>query len=157
MVADGHYFSNVKPSDVKRILDKVREGLDKIEIETDQRVFPVEVSCSRCNHSLMDPRHIIDGHPSIRVTASFGQQHGWLALSSLYGSYKVSSEHIIPEQTVVHFFCPYCHTELIGAFNCSQCGAPMVPMIVKGGGVVQICSRKGCMGHMLDLGENIIG
>jgi len=157
VVADGHYFSNVKQSDVRRILDKVRAGLDKIELETDQRVFPVEVSCSRCNHSLMDPRHVIDGHPSIRVTISSGQQHGWLALSSLYGSYRVASEFVIPEQTIAHFFCPYCHTELIGAFNCSQCGAPMVPMVVKGGGVVQICSRKGCMGHMLDLGDNVVG
>ena len=28
----------------------------------------------------------------------------------------------------------------------------MVPMIVRGGGVVQICSRRGCRGHMLDVG-----
>jgi hypothetical protein len=27
----------------------------------------------------------------------------------------------------------------------------MVPMIVRGGGVVQICSRRGCHNHMLDL------
>jgi NADH-quinone oxidoreductase subunit E len=156
VVVDGHYFSSVKPADVKRILAKTREGLDKIEIKTDQRVFPVEVSCSRCNHSLMDPHHLIDGHPSIRVTASFGQRHGWLALSSLYGSYNVSSEYNIPEDTIVQFFCPYCHTELIGAFSCSECGAPMVPMIIRGGGIVQICSRRGCKGHMLDLGETVI-
>jgi hypothetical protein len=32
----------------------------------------------------------------------------------------------------------------------------MVPMIVRGGGVVQICSRRGCKGHMLDVnGVNI--
>ena len=61
-----------------------------MQVETDERVFPVEVSCARCNHSLMDPKHIIDGHPSIRVTVSFGSKHGWLALSSLYGSYKVA-------------------------------------------------------------------
>ena len=157
VVIDGHYFSNVKSADVKRILNKVQEGLDKIEIETDQRVFPMEVSCSRCNHSLMDPKHIIDGYPSIRITISFGQQHGWLALSSLYGSYNVSSEYKIPEDTIVDFFCPYCHTELLGAFSCPECGAPMVPMIVRGGGIVQICSRSGCKGHMLDLGESVIG
>jgi NADH:ubiquinone oxidoreductase subunit E/predicted RNA-binding Zn-ribbon protein involved in translation (DUF1610 family) len=156
VVADGHYFSNVKLADVKQILSKVQEGLDKIEIETDQRVFPVEVSCSRCNHSLMDPNHLIDGYPSIRVTISFGQQHGWLALSSLYGSYNVSSEYEIPENTIVHFFCPHCHAALIGGSDCAECGAPMVPMIVRGGGIVQICSRSGCKGHMLDLsGVNI--
>ncbi len=152
VVADGHYFSKVKTSDVKNIIRRTRKGLDLVEIETDARIFPVEVSCARCNHSLMDPRHIIDGHPSIRVTVSFGTKHGWLALSSLYGSYKVASEYEIPIDEIVHVFCPYCHAELIGGGKCSDCGAPMVPMIVRGGGVVQICARKGCRGHMLDPG-----
>jgi hypothetical protein len=53
--------------------------------------------------------------------------------------------------TVVHFFCPHCHAELIASSNCPQCGAPMVPMIVRRGGMVQICSRRGCKEHMLDL------
>ena len=156
VVADGRYFSNVDTNRVKLIIKKTRAGLDKVEVKTDQRVFPVEVSCSRCNHSLMDPGHLIDGYPSIRVTISFGQQHGWLALSSLYGSYNVSSKHKIPKDTIVNFFCPHCHAELIGATDCAECGAPVVPMIVRGGGIVQICSRSGCKGHMLDLnGVNI--
>ena len=152
VVADGHYFSKVRTSRVKEILGRTAKGLDEVEIETDDRVFPVAVSCARCNHSLMDPRHVIDGHPSIRVTVSFGTKHGWLALSSLYGSYKVSSEYEIPIDEIVHMFCPHCHAELIGGGRCSDCGAPMVPMIVRGGGVVQICARRGCRGHMLDLG-----
>jgi NADH-quinone oxidoreductase subunit E len=152
VVVDGHYFSKVRTRMVPEIIANASEGLDKVEIETDQRIFPVEVSCARCNHSLMDPRHIIDGHPSIRVTVSFGNKHGWLALSSLYGSYKVVSEYDIPQDIIVHAFCPHCHAELIGGGKCTDCGAPMVPMIVRGGGVVQICSRRGCRGHMLDVG-----
>jgi len=152
VVVDGHYFSKVRTSMVREIIESTRAGLDAVDIKTDQRIFPVEVSCARCNHSLMDPRHIIDGHPSIRVTVSFGNKHGWLALSSLYGSYKVAAEYDIPIDEIVHMFCPHCHAELIGAGRCSDCGAPMVPMIVRGGGVVQICARRGCRGHMLDLG-----
>jgi NADH-quinone oxidoreductase subunit E len=152
VVADGHYFSKVKVSDVAGILERTQKGLDLVEIETDDRIFPVEVSCARCNHSLMDPRHVIEGYPSIRVTVSFGRKHGWLALSSLYGSYKVASEYEIPTDEVVHVFCPHCHAEMIGGGKCSECGAPMVPMIVRGGGVVQICARKGCRGHALDPG-----
>ncbi|UCE66702.1 MAG: NAD(P)H-dependent oxidoreductase subunit E [Candidatus Zixiibacteriota bacterium] len=156
VVVDGHYFPNMKTSIVKQILEKSKLGLEAIEIDTDQRVFPVEVSCSRCNHSLMDSGHLIDGHPSIRITISFGNVHGWLALSSLYGSYNVSSEYEIPPDIIVNFFCPHCHAELLGASKCGECGAPMVPMIVRGGGVVQICSRRGCKGHMLDLdGVNV--
>ncbi len=152
VVVDGHYFSKVTVSRVEGILKKTREGLDRVEIETDQRVFPVEVSCSRCNHSLMDPSHLIDGFPSIRVTVSFDDKHGWFSLSCLYGSYKVSSEYPVPDDTIVLMFCPHCHAELIGSSKCTECSAPMVPMIVRGGGVVQICSRRGCKGHMLDLG-----
>ena len=156
VVVDGRYFSKVNTTRVKRIIKKAREGLDKITTKADERVFPVEVSCSRCNHSLMDSSHLIDGYPSIRITVSFGNVHGWLALSSLYGSYNVSTEYEIPPDTIVNFFCPHCHSELLGASRCGECGAPMVPMIVRGGGVVQICSRRGCKGHMLDLdGVNI--
>jgi len=151
IVVDGHYFPKVKPPMVKDILEKVKIGLDKVDIDTDKRIFPLEVSCAHCNHSLMDTQHLIDSHPSIRVTISFGQKHGWMTISSLYGSYNVDSKHEIPPDTVVSIFCPYCHTELIGGAHCAECDAPMVPMIVRGGGVVQICSRKGCKGHMLDL------
>ena len=152
VVVDGHYFPKTTTSKIKEIIAKTRAGLEKIEVSTDQRVFPVEVSCAHCNHTLMDPRHVIDGRPSIQVTASFGDKHGWLALSSLYGSYQVESEYPIPLDTILHLFCPHCHAELIGGARCGECGAPMVPMIVKGGGVVQICARRGCKGHMLDLG-----
>ena len=156
VVVDGHYFSNVDTRKVKQILKKARVGLDKVEVKTDQRIFPLEVHCSRCNHSLMDPKHLIDGHPSVRVTISFGQEHGWIRLSCLYGSYNFESESETPMDTVAHFFCPHCHAELNGASNCPECGAPMVPMIVRGGGMVQICSRRGCKGHMLDLnGANL--
>jgi len=151
MVVDGHYFSNVKTIMVSDILVRARKGLDTVDIDTDQRIFPVEVSCARCNHSLMDSRQIIDGHPSICVTISFGQQHGWLALSCLYGSYNIATEFEIPNDMVVHMFCPHCHAELLGGGKCGDCGASMVPMIVRGGGIVQICSRRGCKNHILDL------
>jgi NADH-quinone oxidoreductase subunit E len=151
VVVDGHYFPEVKTTMVSKILDQARTGLDMIKIESDKRIFPIEVSCARCNHSLMDPRHPIDDHPSIRVTVSFGQNHGWLALSSLYGSFNVDSEYEIPAETVVNMFCPHCHAELIGGAKCGECDAPMVPMIVRGGGMVQICARRGCKGHILDL------
>jgi len=150
-VVDGHYFSNVSISKVKKILRSAKAGLDKVKIKTDKRVFPVEVSCPFCNHSFMNPDYLIDGYPSIRVTVSFQRKHGWLAVSGLYGSHAVESEYPIPDDREMQFFCPHCHSELIGGTDCVECGAPMVSMIVRGSGVVQICSRKGCNGHMLDL------
>jgi hypothetical protein len=117
----------------------------------DIRVFPLKVNCPRCNHSLMDPSHEIDGHPSIRLTFSANHSHGWLRLSSLYGSMHHEAEHEISEDTVVHFFCPHCHTPINGSGSCPECSAPMVPLIVRPGGTVQICSRRGCPHHRLDL------
>lgn len=157
VVVDGHYFPQVKVSDVHEIIEKARTGLDVVKVETDERIFPVEVSCARCNHSLMDSRREIDGHPSIRITVSFDNKHGWFLLSCLYGSHKIASEHEIPPGTILNMFCPHCHAELIGGAKCGECGAPMVPMILRGGGVVQICARRGCKGHILDLGGPTVG
>lgn len=157
VVIDGHYFSNVRTSEVDSLIKKTLSGIDKVEIETDQRIFPVEVSCSRCNHSLMDPNHLIDGYPSIRVTIAFNNKHGWFGLSGLYGSYNVDSEFEIPLDTIINIFCPHCHSELIGGAKCGECEASMIPMIVRGGGVVQICSRRGCKGHILDLDGTTYG
>jgi len=151
VVVDGHYFSHVKTSQVKAILKKAKAGIDKVEVKTDKRIFPVEVRCPRCNHSWMDPDYLVDDYPSIRVTVSFERKHGWLRLSSLYGSYTTVWEHEPPIDTIVNIFCSHCHSEIISASNCVNCGAPMVPMVVDGGGMVQICSRYGCKSHRLDL------
>jgi NADH-quinone oxidoreductase subunit E len=151
VVVDGHYFANVNAGKVKKIIKKTKAGLDEAEIREEDRVYLHTVSCSRCNHSLMEADHPIDGSPSIRVTASFEDRHGWLRLSALYGSFTVESEYPIRMDQVLDFFCPHCHAELKGAATCPLCSAPMVSMIVRAGGVVQICSRRGCKGHMLDL------
>ncbi len=151
VVVDGHYFSNVGKLEVAEIIKDTRVGLDKHEIEMDQRFFPIVVSCPRCNRSLSDPDYFLDGVASIRVTASFGRKHGWLRLSSFYGSYTIRSEYEIPMDAVVDFFCPHCHTDLKSPVDCPDCDAPMVTMMVRQGGVVRTCSRRGCKGHMLDL------
>ncbi|MFC1729617.1 NAD(P)H-dependent oxidoreductase subunit E [candidate division KSB1 bacterium] len=152
VVADGHYFPKITTSDVQPLLEKVQRGIDQIYAHTDQRIFPIEVSCPRCNHKLMDKNFFIDGHPSIKITISFNRKHGWMRVSSLYGSYNVESEYSIPHNTLLHIFCPHCHQELSGASECPEChNAQMVPMIVQGGGIVQVCPRRGCKGHMLDI------
>lgn len=150
VVVDGNYFSKVTRKKVADIIEQAHYGMDNIDVQGDKRVFPVAVNCPRCNHSLMDATYLIDGYHSIKVTVSFNNTHGWLRLSSLYGSYAVDYEYSVPEHAIVNFFCPHCHTELSSSSVCPICAAPMVPMIVRDGGVLQICSRRGCKGHMLD-------
>ena len=151
VVIDGHYFSQVRKSKVSQLLDDARNGFGKLQIEKDERIFPVHVSCPHCNRSLKDETFAIDGHPSICVTISSDHKQGWLRLSCLYGSYNFASEFEVSTGLVVSFLCPHCGVEFPSTLDCSVCAAPMVPMLVAGGGIVQICSRLGCKNHLLDL------
>jgi len=151
VVVDGEYHPNMRSDKVKKLIDQTRNGLDKNDIEKDKNIIPIEVSCPRCNHSLMKAEHAVDNYPCVHVTISFHRKHGWLRLSSLYGSYNFESEYEIPLDTEMQFYCPHCHTDLAGTSKCPECGVDMILMIVKGGGSVQICSRRGCHGHLLDI------
>lgn len=151
VVIDGEYFSKVRKSRVSQLIEGAQNGFGKIQIEKDKRIFPVNVSCPHCNHSLKDETFAIDGHPSIRVTISSDHKQGWLRLSCLYGSYNFASEFEVSTGSVVTFLCPHCDVKFPSTLDCSACAAPMVPMLVDGGGIVQICSRRGCKNHLLDL------
>ena len=151
-VVDGEYYRNVKERDVRGVLERSARINGALSLSDDERVFGVNVSCPSCNRSLMTPEQLLDGHPMVRVTASFGRNHGWMRLSSLYGDYRIQSEYEIPQGAVIHFFCPQCHAELRSTRLCPNCDAPMIILLVRGGGTVQFCSRRGCKEHMLDLG-----
>jgi len=151
VVIDGHYFSKVRPQKIGRLLEEARSGLGTAKPGTETLRFPIEVSCIRCNHSLMDGSPPLDGRPAIRLMATAGEKPGWFWFSSLYGSSACLSEHGIAAGAVMRVFCPHCHAELAGASSCSACRAPLVPMIVRAGGIAQFCSRRGCQGRQLDL------
>ena len=151
VVIDGRYFSKVRASNVRRLVDGALTGFYTADIGQDPRLFPIAVGCPHCNHSLMDHGFAIDGCPSVLVSIAHGDRRGWLRLSSLYGSYSISAEHEVPLDAVVRFHCPHCEEEMIAPADCAMCGAPMVTMSIEGGGTVRICSRRGCRAHMLDL------
>lgn len=113
-------------------------------------MIPLNVICPHCKHSLMDEKHQVDGHPSVGLIADSNGRKGWVRLSALYGSYKVETEYPIPQETVVGFFCPFCEAELKSTRTCEQCGAPMAPMWLARGGVVEICTRRGCKKHLIE-------
>jgi len=152
VVVDGRYFPNVRRPSVSRILRESKKPPDPGRALKDQRVFPAEVACSHCHQSLMDRDNPIDGYPSIRVTLSYAAGQGWLRLSSLYGSYTAQSEYPVPLGMVVNFSCPHCSAELLDSSCCPECTGPMARMLIRGGGTARICTRRGCAGHMLDMG-----
>jgi NADH-quinone oxidoreductase subunit E len=151
VVIDGRYFSKVRKPRVRQLLEAAAKGFADGDLREDGRVFPIETSCPRCNHSLMDAAAPIDGLPSIRLTMSLAGRHGRLRLSSLYGSDHVSAEPEVPEGQVAGLFCPYCHGPLDAGQDCPDCQAPMASLLVRGGGALRICSRRGCRNRTLDL------
>lgn len=110
----------------------------------------LQVKCPACQKSLMDRHHRLDGYPSVALRARTRGKQGWLRLSPLYGSYAVESELALPDGTIARIFCPACEAELRSAVTCDQCRAPMVPLLLREGGRIYICSRKGCRKHYLE-------
>jgi NADH-quinone oxidoreductase subunit E len=151
VVIDGHYFSKVRTSKVRQLLDEASAGFARDAAGESGLSFPVDVSCPRCNHSLMDPEFPVDGQPSVRCSVTFDGGHGWVRLSSVYGSGSLAADPEVPAGTVARFFCPHCYAQLVGMSVCPACEAPMVPMMVRGGGILQICSRRGCENRTLDI------
>jgi len=148
-VVDGDYHRNVSEARVGDIVASYREGAARNA--ADEHMIEVELSCPRCNRSLLTFDHRLDGRPMIHVTAVSGRKHGWFRLSSMYGDPRIESEHEIPEGEVLDFFCPRCHEQITSSRRCPACEAPMVRMLVRAGGVVRVCSRMGCKEHLLDL------
>ncbi|MBN1980976.1 MAG: NAD(P)H-dependent oxidoreductase subunit E [Chitinivibrionales bacterium] len=154
VVIDGHYFSRVSRASVAKLIAVAKEGFDAVDVATNKTIFPVEVICPHCHHSFMDPAHPIDGKPSIKITVSFNQTHGWVRLSSLYGSYTVQEEYPVPTDSVVNTFCPHCHKELSGNVPCLECNTPMMYMKLRGAAALLVCAKRGCKGHMLEVGDS---
>jgi len=113
----------------------------------------VRIRCPKCGESLMDEEAPIDGHPSIHVIGEAGGKKGDIRLSSLYGSYNAQTDLDVPEGEETAFFCPLCGERLASTRTCELCHAPMVPFGFAEGGVVQICSRRGCKRHLIEFND----
>lgn len=150
-VMDGEYCRNVKTNRVPAMVKGCSEAHLVDNTDPDE-ILRLNALCPRCNRSLMTPDHELDGHPMIHVTVAFGRKHGWMRLSSVWGDHRIQSQHEIPPDTLIHFFCPRCHAELRSTKLCPKCDASTIPLLNKKGGIIMLCSRRGCKEHMLDLG-----
>ncbi|MCP4605564.1 MAG: hypothetical protein GY847_34420, partial [Proteobacteria bacterium] len=109
------------------------EVADLIEDSAKKTHNYIYVKCPRCNHSLMDSGCFVEGIPSVRITVSFGMDHGWLRIPSSPDIDSFACEYEFPLTGIVNFFCPHCSTELLIAENCVICSAPMIPRVAKSG------------------------
>jgi len=149
-IVDGEYCRNVKKAQVPSMIRGFGDGNGTQEQDPEETLV-LHALCPHCNRSLMSHDHKLDGQPMIHVTACCQEQHGWLRLSSVLGDHRIQSEHLIPDEALVDFFCPRCHAELRSPRLCPSCDAPTLPLLNKKGGIITVCSRRGCDEHALDL------
>ena len=150
-VIDGWYWRNAQKHDVSAIIEGHRDG-DFSDNGTDpEEIIHLHALCPHCNRSLMTSEYKLDGHPMVQVVVSFERKHGWVRLSSVWGDHRIESEYDIPDNTLTNYFCPRCHAELRSPRLCPKCDAPTIPLLNKKGGIIKICSRRGCEEHMFDL------
>ena len=153
VVSDGQYFPHVSKSSVKEIITRTKGGGRSIAAEADIRIFPLQVSCPLCGKSLMDHDYIINGHPSVKFNVSMNGKKVWLRMSSLYGKHTVELENQLPPNELSRFHCPHCHNEFPSFSTCPECGASMAALFIREGCSCEVCTRRGCHGHLLNLDQ----
>lgn len=107
----------------------------------------LSVKCPHCDQSMMDEKHPINGHPSVKMNIETGRDRGVIWLCSIYGCNDHENDIELKENELVNFYCPQCNKSLMRDISCKLCEAPMVGMNIKAGGKVNICSRNGCPNH----------
>ena len=151
VVVDHRYFRHVTTAKVQHILEQARNNFPPSGAGVDHRVFPIDASCPRCGHTLMDAGHAINGQASIKLATSFAGRAGIVHLSAFYGSAEVDCDGEIPDGALAGISCPHCAQELSGVSGCPECGATMAMMAAGKYAALHICARRGCPGHRLDL------
>jgi len=110
----------------------------------------IDVKCMFCGKSLMCEARPMEARPSIRVRVSQGKARGNLYMSSRYESAVTEADVPLAEGKTAKFYCPHCERELRDARTCPRCRAPLIPMESDGGGIVLVCSRKGCKDPLVE-------
>lgn len=151
VVVDGRYFSKVRKSQIRQLLDQARDGSAAKTLREAFATPAPEVGCPHCHQGLMDDAAPLDGLPSIRLVASAGPAQGWVRLSSMLGSGRFTADPDIPLNGDLRLSCPHCGRSLEGEGSCPECEAPMASLACRRGGILQVCARLGCRGVEFEL------
>ncbi len=118
-----------------------------------KKQISLSVQCPYCLTSLMDSENKLHGLPSIKLNIVTPEDRGVLRICSLYECFDHKSNIEIKDNTVVDIYCPHCNKEMLVKEECKICDAPMVSFVLKAGGRVNICSRKGCVNHYVSFSD----
>jgi len=107
----------------------------------------LKTECPHCGKSLMEKKKLVDEIPSIKLIIKSDKAEGVINFSAFYGSHNYLTDIDIEKDKAYHFSCPHCKTEISSENTCDVCSAPLIPLNIKGGGVIRFCSRAACKKH----------
>ena len=91
----------------------------------------------------MDSRNLIKKFPSIALLCQLPEEIGgakdMVRFSSFYGDQLVDTNLKVSDGIITYFQCPFCEKDLTSKQSCELCGAPMVNMQLKKGGMLEYC------------------
>lgn len=129
------------------------QELLKIEVKIPAGQLVIRHAACSNGHSLLSDELKFGENPAIRIGIEKGGKEGLLYLDPLYGSYRKEIRGLeVADGETVAFYCPECRESLLEeGETCRLCAAPLFVLNLPGGGVVEGCSRKGCLFHNLKI------
>jgi len=103
--------------------------------------------CPR-GHSLINSRADFNGHPGIIIAATRHDEHGFIALSPIYGDKRrIALDIDLSDGETYDLSCPECGVKL-PRFGPCKCGADLISLFLTqdadNSNCVVICNRVGC-------------
>lgn len=142
------FFDAFKPAPVATDPDEAGKNLEEGEAS-----YARSVKCPYCIHELLDDERRIADRPAVRITISFGMEHGSFYFASYHLASDMECEFDLPPKGEINFFCPHCHAELMPAANCPDCGAPKIPVLSRDSRMTPVCSSPECKSRELKLSQ----
>jgi hypothetical protein len=134
---------------------KEKSKKEKVQIEVEIGARKLHVAHATCpkGHALQDKEVKIHREPSLKVKVRSRGKEGYLYLDPVYGRYdNIEKDINLKDGDVVQMFCPECGTDLRNPEEtCQLCSAPMFIFNLPGGGIVEGCTRKGCLFHKIKI------
>ena len=128
---------------------------EKVQIEVEvasKKLHVHHVTCPK-GHSLLDKSVKIHGDASIKVKIECKGKKGTLYIDPVYGRYDNIIEDIkLKKGDVVTMYCPQCGIDLTDPNEiCQLCASPMFIFNLPKGGIVEGCTKNGCLFHKMKI------
>jgi len=128
---------------------------EKVQIEVEVPSKNLHVHHATCSngHLLQDEKVKIHGDAALKVKIKTRGKEGMLYIDPVYGRYDNIEENIILKKgDVVEMFCPECGVDLRDIDEiCPSCSSPMFIFHLPRGGIIEGCSKNGCLFHKLKI------